>query len=251
MMHSDYDGCKNNYGIDHGDIIEGICVDDPRYDGLTTEANVYQQMQQAMRNRARIADKLLVIMEGNHPLKLWRFFGPSKPGLTETVCKDIGVNYGTWSCVLEYKTLNGKGLHFRHFATHGAGTFRSVADDPKRRYANIKLSLKKKLKGKVGDCLLMSCGHAHTMIYCEPEPELYMQTTGNKLKGKYTGPKKVDGYIHPDYRHYLCCGSFYKIYAYGHSGYAEIAGYDPVQLGFWITKVRDRKIVGIDPVELN
>jgi len=31
----------------------------------------------------------------------------------------------------------------------------------------------------------------------------------------------------------------------GHDGYAERAGYDPVELGFAIVEIRDRKVIAV------
>jgi hypothetical protein len=77
-----------------------------------------------------------------------------------------------------------------------------------------------------------------------------MENDGKNLLSKYTGPRKTGGYIHPDYRHYLCCGSFHRTYGDGYSTYAEHAGYDPVELGFFVVRVRDRKIEGIDKITI-
>ena len=249
MINSEYSGVKTNFGIDHGDIVEAVSVDHPHYDGVSTEGNIYHQMQQAKRNRMSIRKKLITILDGNHPMRFWKFFGPNKPALTEVVCNDLGVKFGGLVCVINYLNKDGSRM-FSHFLAHkgSGGSMNSVADDPKRRSANIKLSLKRKLKGKVGDCLLMTCGHYHKLIYCEPESELYMTNTGSDLKGKYTGPRKSHGYIHPDYRHYLCCGSFHRTYGIDYDTYAEAAGYDPVELGFFVVRIRDRQIAGIDKI---
>lgn len=246
MMHSEYGGVSDNFGVDHGDIIEAIMIDDPRYDGLTTEGNILHQMQRAVEHRKPIKDKLVCILEGNHPLKLWRF-----GKITEEVCRQLGVQYGTWSCKINY-TL-GERLQYKHYAIHGTRkSINSVADDPKRRRANMELSLKRSLAHKAGDAILMSSGHTHKLIYCAPEPQLYLTDDGHQIQQHYSGPKKKIGYIHPDYRHYLNCGSFYRLYADDDniSGYAEIAGYDPVELGFWIVRVRDCEIAGVDKVIL-
>jgi len=154
MMNSPYDGLKANanFGIDHGDVIEAIMIDDPRFDGVTTEANILQQMDQAIEDRKPIRDKLICILEGNHPLKLWKF-----GRITERICNELGVVYGTWSSRITYVDRKGK-LLFKHFATHGHRTINSTADDPKRRKTNMELSLKRLLKYKAGDVLLASTG---------------------------------------------------------------------------------------------
>jgi len=67
MMHSEYDGVSENLGVDHGDIIEAVMIDDNRYDGLTTDGIILQQIQKAIRNRVAIKEKLIAVMDGNHP----------------------------------------------------------------------------------------------------------------------------------------------------------------------------------------
>ena len=39
-----------------------------------------------------------------------------------------------------------------------------------------------------------------------------------------------------------------KLYELGVSGYAERFGYDPIELGFVIVRVRDKQIVDIDKI---
>lgn len=250
MMTSEYDGipASANFGIDHGDIIEAIMVDDPRYDGLTTQGNILRQIQGAIKHRMPIRDKLLCILDGNHPNKLWRF-----GNITEEICRNLGVEYGTWSARITVAYGDNGPVQYKHFCTHGArGVINSVADDPKRRKANMELSLKRSLMHKAGDCLIMSMGHTHKLLCCDPEPQLYLTDNGAELQQRYTGPRKKTGYIHPDYRYYFNTGSFYRLYADSEdgpiSGYAEIAGYDPTELGFWVVKVRDCEIVGREKV---
>jgi len=248
MLGEEYEGVKHNIAVDHGDIIESVSVDHPHYDGITTEGNVYQQMQTAMKDRWPLRKKFAVIMDGNHPMRFWKFFGPGKPALTETVCNDLGVKYGGFVAVLNYVDKKGKRM-FGHYITHPTrGSMSSRVDDPKRRKLNLKLAVKKKLRDQVGDCILMSVGHFHKLVYCEPEQELYMENDGEKLHSRYTAPRKTQGFIHPDHRHYLCTGSFHRTFGDGYDTYAEMAGYNPVELGFYIVRVRDRAIEGIDEI---
>lgn len=114
----------------------------------------------------------------------------------------------------------------------------------------MELILKRHLKHKFGDCLLMSMGHTHKLLICSPNPELYLTDDGSQITQKYTRSDKADGYIHPDHRWYINTGSFLKLYGDGVSGYAERAGYDPVELGFIVVMVRDRKIVDVRKVTL-
>ena len=79
MMLSPYDGCANNYGIDGGDLIEAIMVDDKRFgpDQLK-EPLPLTQRKAAIKKRQTIKHILLTILIGNHERKLWRFGNISK-----------------------------------------------------------------------------------------------------------------------------------------------------------------------------
>lgn len=55
MMHSKYDGCSNNYGIEGGDDIEAITVDDKRFSKeKLTEPLPLVQMDNAVKLRQSI-----------------------------------------------------------------------------------------------------------------------------------------------------------------------------------------------------
>jgi len=234
MINSEYEGVSANFGVDHGDIIEAITMDDPRYDNKTIKGNVMQEIKQAIKNRQKIKDKLVCILEGNHPLKLWRF-----GNITEDICTELEVPYGTWSAKITYESVKKKFI-YKHFACHGHRSINSSADDPKRKLANMELILKRLMKDKFGDTLLNSMGHTHKLLVCDPTSKLYLVDDGTGIKAKYTKAQSRDetGYINPDHRYFVNTGSFYKLYENEVSGYAERFGYDPVELGFAIAIVR-------------
>jgi len=248
MMHSEYGGLPAdcNFGVHHGDIIEAIMVDDPRWtDAETKEGTILGQMHEFIRAIDPIKSKVLTILDGNHTRKLHRF-----GKITKTICEDLGVHYGTWTAKLTYN-YNGD-CQFKHFASHGFGSINSQADDPERRRMGMKLSLKKKLKNKAGDALLNSMGHTHKLIRFEPSKELYLADDGGDIKQHYTGaPHGSSEYIHPDYKFYCNTGSFLKLYGDSFSGYAECAGYDPIELGFIICHIVDGQPVKLDRVVLD
>lgn len=245
MMDSEYEGCKNNYGIDMGDMIEAIMVDDKRFsEDKLTEPLPLEQVNKATVRREPIKDRLLCILEGNHERKLWRF-----GNLTEEVCKRLGVEFGTYTAKITIQGKSGDQM-YKMFVAHGNKSINSAADDPTRRIANMKLSLKRSLKFKAGDCAVMVKGHTHKLIVCEPEPELYLTDDCNNIKQGYTSWGQNEDYIHPDARWYGNSGSFLKLYGKGTSGYAEIAEYDPIPLGWLVLRVRRKKIVSLDPVYL-
>lgn len=246
MMNSPFEDLPSsaNFGIDHGDIIEAITIDDPRYEPLTAGECVLQQADDAVTIRKPIAKKLITILEGNHPLKLWRF-----GNITEMVCRKLGVPYGTWTSKVHFLTPEGK-LMYKCFCTHGRKMISSAADDPKRRLVNMRLILKRHLKFKAGDCILMSKGHTHKLLICNPETELYLTDDGEKIYQSYLHSTRAQRYIHPDHRWYVSTGSFLRLYGENISGYAEQAEYDPIELGFAVVLVRDGEIQDIRKIIL-
>ena len=245
MMLSEYDGCKNNYGMDAGDMIEAIMADDPRFSQeKLTEALPLEQMKMAVKRREPIKHILLDLLEGNHDRKLWRF-----GNLAKDAAEKLGVPYGTYTCKLAINDKWGR-LMFKIYHTHGFKSINSAADDPIRRKSNMELVLKRHLKYKAADCAVMIKGHTHRLLASKPHHELYLYDDSNHIKQGYTGYKQNEEYIHPDARWYGNSGSFLKLFGKGISGYAEIFEYDPTELGFLVLKVRDKKIIDLEPVYL-
>ncbi|KKN22241.1 hypothetical protein LCGC14_0917420 [marine sediment metagenome] len=251
MMHSRYDGCINNYGVDVGDIIEAIMVDDKRFypekpvdKDEAVIPSAIKQIDKAVEIREPIKESLLLMLDGNHPRKLWRF-----GNLTADACKRLGVEYGTYTAKLTITDSSGN-LMYKTYATHGFKNITSTADDPKRRRSNMELILKRHLRFKAGDCAVMVKGHTHKLLVCKPESELFLTDDGHKIKQNYTGWGQNEDYIHPDARWYGNTGSFLKLHGEDMSGYAEIMEYDPIELGFLILKVRKRKIIELEPYYL-
>lgn len=245
LLMSEYDGCSNNYGVDGGDMMEAILVDDKRFSPeKLTEPLPLEQIERAVELRMPIKDRLLYILMGNHERKLWRF-----GDITAKVCKKLGVDYGTYTTKLSVTDKKGN-LLYKVYNTHGFRNVTSTADDPKRRQVNMQLILKRQLKFKAGDCAVMIKHHTHKLLVCNPESELYLTDDGKKIKQAYTGYGQAESYIHPDARWYGNAGSFLKLHGNNMSGYAEIMEYDPVELGFLILKVRNKKIVSLSPYRL-
>jgi len=245
MMESPYDGIppRRNYGWHHGDFMEAVMIDDPRYDMDTVKTPIpMEQLDAAERNMKPIKGRLVGMSEGNHPLKLWKF-----GRLTEILCDRLGIVYGTWATKIIWKD-NKDRLMFKSFHTHGRKAINSAADDQERRESNMRLILKRHLKEKMGDAVLMVKGHSHRLLITEPMRKLYIGDKDGKLKERYTSSNHTDPYIHPDHRWYVNSGSFLNLYGEDVSGYAEIAEYDPMEHGFAVAKIRERQIVGIDKV---
>ena len=237
MMHSKYDGCKNNYGVDGGDMIEAICADDKRFSPeKLSEPLPLAQMKAAVRRREPIKKQLLAILQGNHERKLWRF-----GDIAEEIANKLSVPYGTYTTKISIKDKHDN-LMFKVYETHGFKTINSTADDPIRHESNMKLILKRHLKDKAGDCAVMIKHHTHKLIVCKPKSKLYLTDDGDTIRQNYTHWGQNEPYIHPDYRWYGNAGSFLKMYGDGFSSYSEVGEYNPVEMGFLITVVRDRKI---------
>ena len=244
-INSPYEECSNNSWVDMGDQIEAIMVDDKRSDeDKLKEALPLAQRKMAIKNREPIKSKGLAVLDGNHTRKLWRF-----GNLAKEIADELEVEYGTWTCKLSIRDKNDN-LMYKIFATHGRKTIGSTADDSIRRIANQELQLKRHLKFKAGDCAVMVKGHTHKLIVSPPRFELFLTDDGKKIKQNYTSWGQNEEYIHPDARWYGNTGSFLTLYGQDTSGYAEIAEYDPVELGFLVLVVRDRKIVSLNPYYL-
>ena len=257
MVHSEYEGCKNNFCWDFGDSVEAIQVDDPRFSFATVNPKYsvpMLQMFQAVKHRKPIAHIILGMNESNHPLKLWRF-----GNITQTICDKLNEKHGghipyiPWAGKLVARDSHG-GIMYRMFNTHGRLAINSRVPDPKRRKTNNQLKLKNQLAPMMGDCILMAKAHIHKIINCHPDRELYITDDGDKTKQGYTQGDEVDqtaSFIHPDNRYYVAVGSFLKLYGENVAGYAERFEMQPIELGFQIARIRNKKLQGVDPIYLD
>lgn len=240
MIHSPYDDCKSNFVVHHGDAIEGILIDDPRF-GIeeTVDSRVFSQMSMFKRAITPIAKQVICLLTGNHEFKLQRF-----GDVSAKMCEESGLRYGTFSSVISYRH-DGRTL-FKHYATHGRRGLGSVADDEIRRKANMQLQLKRSLARKHGTCALMSRGHAHKVLVAPPQKELFLSDDGSKLHQNYTTPPDMhNGFVPPNLRWYANCGSYLKTFGMGFSSYSERGDYDPTELGFCVAIVRGGRIVNV------
>lgn len=235
---------KNSWAIIGGDLAEAIMIDDKRYhrEAIDRRAEVpLLQYQNCVELLRPIQKKIIAIMVGNHDWKLLSRMGNM---VRDFVCKELDVPYGTYSCKTAL-THKGKSL-YKIFYTHGSGLIHTTADDPTRRLSNMLLSLKRKLQHKAADCLVMAMGHCHKLLVLEPIPVLYLIDEGGEIKQFYTGSGQKDKYIHPDHRFYCATGSFLKLYEKGVSGYGELLGFDPHELGYCVVKAEDGIVKGVE-----
>jgi hypothetical protein len=243
---SEYDGCKNNVAIGVGDYIEAIDHTDHRFDVDSIDLNKIrpqQQIEHFIRLFEPVKDKIVCLLIGNHEWKLLKYYD-----YAQSAAHKLGVPYGTYSAVITFKRKKKDKHLLKVYVTHGSGSINSIADDPERVEANLNLSLKRKLKHKAGDTAIMGMGHTHKLLVARPKTKLYLTSNERELEQHYTKSEQTAQYIHPDHRWYINTGSFVRSQMRGISGYAERAMYDPLELGYCVAKIRDRKIIGVDKV---
>lgn len=232
---------KKGYLIILGDLCEAICVDDKRFDPDTNDPAMtvpVRQYERVIEMLKPVAKKVLYINDGNHDYRLANCIN----FIRDLVCKQLDIPYGTYSSKLTVCDNNGN-PQFKVFTTHGYGSVGSAADDPIRRKANMRLSLKRKLQHKAADVSLMAMGHSHKLLISPPTHALYLYDDGSKVKQGYLKPvQEVGEFIHPDHRWFVNTGSFLKNFSLGSSSYSERFGYDPVELGYAIAEVRGYKV---------
>jgi len=232
---------KGRYAAFMGDAIEAIMIDDKRYDPLTFATPPLQQMSEFVADMWPIRKKLLVMLQGNHERKLSKF-----GDLSEEMAKRLGVDYGTYSSIISIRDKQGE--MYKIFLSHGFGSINSNLDDPADRLHTMKRALRRKLMRKSGDCLISAIGHTHKLIIVKPTDELYLTSSDKSIKQHYVRPSPKQNWIPPQQRWYVNTGSFLKLYGDNVSGYAEVAGYNPMEMGFAVIKVRDREVIDIEKV---
>lgn len=242
---------KNRYVVKMGDLIEAITCDDKRYNPKTNSKGILNQLSDCLNMMVPIRNRILTILDGNHENTLSSRLGDN---VAENWCYELNklgksqVHHGTYTCIVQVNDLKGN-LMYKLYATHGRKTIGTSADDPQRQLSNLRLILKRHLRDKMSDCIVMAKGHAHKLIITEP---LMTRLTTSDSKGNinvnYMESTFNSDYIHQDHRWYVCTGSFSKMYGDGISGYAEIAEYDPVDLGYAVIKVEDRNVVSVRKV---
>jgi len=245
-LNSPYEGVKHNIAIGMGDYIEAIDHSDKRFDVHSVDLGKIrpdQQMDHFISKIRSSKKKIVTALFGNHEGKLLKYYD-----YVRSACHQLNIPYGTYSAVVTFRRKNQDNHLFKVFATHGNGSISSVADDPLRITANLKLSLKRKFKNKFADCVIQAMGHTHKLLIARPKRLLYLTSDGNKIQQHYTDSLQDAEYIHADHRYFLNTGSFVRLYREGVSGYAERAMFDPMEIGFVVVRIRDCKVVGADKI---
>ena len=229
---------KHTYAIIGGDVVEAILVTDKRWNPDTDRKLLPLQQYGEVKDFVKeVKNKILGMLLGNHDWKLAGLYGNY---IKDIICFELGIPYGTYTAKFHVGSYN-------LFYTHGARSISSVADDVIRREANMQLQLKRRLSAKAGDCEVMAMGHTHRLIVVPPMSSLYLTDDGKKIKAAYTtsGSSETDVWIHPDHRWYVNTGCLMRLYREGVSGYAEMFGYDPFEIGYAVIECRGGKIKNI------
>ena len=233
----------NRFFVHMGDEIEATMTDHKYYQHDPDAEDIPLRQMEAVKGiYAPVSSRCLAWIYGNHPDRLRRF-----GNLTEKLCKELGMPYGSKMCKLKLDTRAGAQI-VKMFLWHGPRRcgLNSQAKDLVQREANQKASLKRLLERKASDCLIMGIGHVHKLIVLEPTQELLLYDDGRALRQTYL--KAGDGaarYIEPNRRFYFAAGSFLRSYMVGKDTYAEDYGYDPVELGYLLVRIRKSKVVEI------
>lgn len=253
-INSSIDGLpvKNNRYWDCGDPIEAIDPLDKRWVRDTMQLTVLEQMDGAVEARRHIAWAMIGMNESNHPWKYIRTIGCVTKHILQAIEKKYStpVYYGTWASRVAFVSRRNE-LVFKMLARHGRKSISSTSPDPIRRKAYKEFRLKKILEqNRADDCVLQVRGHTHEQIMVEPMSDMYITDDGRELVKAYKPIEMNAEYIDPSLRWYVSPGSFLKTQALHISGYGEIGEYEPLENGYALCKVRNRRINSVEFVEV-
>lgn len=264
---------KNHYGILVGDIFETIDINDKRYrieDHQSNKQRFQAQVSYIANKFDPVADKVLVWMRGNHEDKII-----NSNDLVLNLCEKFNDRGKKYKCVFDKDGVlldcNRYGHYvcklnmgkFKIFLWHGHGrASKSMAGDEMQQATNNLIRIKRRLRNKAADCLLMCTGHEHWLGVHKPIRRLEIVDDGKKLKAIYTRPAKIaiDGgnTVNPndlyryekDMRYYAICGSFKRLYGDGYSTWEEKIGADPTEMGFVRVVIKSGEIQDVEEVSI-
>lgn len=245
---------KNYFLVNKGDSIDAILPNDKRYASCSMDVaerllTPQQQADAVVQDFMPIRDKIVAWGFGNHEYKLINTLDYGR-----YIAAQLQVPYGAYA--FKFTAVDKKdNLMHKMFFTHGYGNINSAAKDDIQRLANRKASLKHKMcKSGFGDCIYMSCGHTHQLLVVDPtvQDKLFLTDDGDQIKQHYhVLSDQAASYIPPDSRWYGCSGSFLKLYSdpgtYAIT-YAEVAGYEPSEIGWLEVHVQDGQVVAVEKV---
>lgn len=249
MVQSEYRGCKTNIVCWMGDTIDAITVDDKRFafDSTLTKLSFLQaQIDHAKNRLGCIKGQLKVLLKGNHEHKWQNTYGDIGAELAEY----LGAEYGHYACIPHFVRRKDDTLLFRFFLHHGFGVLNSNAKDSVQALANMRASLKNKLQNLFAGAVVMAMGHTHKLLVVQPDDGLQITTNNGEIQQVYPqtdmfAQSQAAPLIPHDCRWYVNTGSFLRLYTDRATGYAEMRGMRPVELGFCVAAVRDCKVTKI------
>ena len=263
---------KHAYVSLGGDLIEGIAPDDKRFNIFATEpraVTINKQIRSEVDENMSIADRIKIILFGNHELTIMRRSGGINPAVE--IARGLGVTYP--------KTI-GKGARdddepemgdsfqvkvnlptVRFLERHGMRNFHSRAVDEQMAQTHEARWVKTQLRRLASDCEVNVMHHIHSLRVYPPTAPLRMVSDFDNGHGSVRGiypiptriplnPKKPGGAfrIHHDEAWYGSAGAWLGTYEEGVSTYAEVGGYDHTELGALRMVVKNDKLLGIEKV---
>lgn len=245
-------GGKNRRAFLMGDTLDGIPANDKRYDPTLVDPDMTTVMEQSevvSDELAPYADRILGLVNSNHSLASGvRAVGDLDKDLVARVRAKSGVEIPrlTYEAII---VLDEAAEH-KWFLSHGFGSINSGEPDEAFRRAQMERQLRKALirkpaGGRIVRYDLKAMGHTHKLLVRRPQmiqgPEIDVERGAN---GEYRLQAK---YAHDDPTWYVNTGSFLRLWLDGVSGYANIAGYDPVDLGHVVVTVVDNEVRDVQP----
>lgn len=199
---------KSRYLVLGGDLIETISPHDIRYNIIAHKDRISKQKETIINLFNPVADKILWILCGNHEYKMLNIMD---------ICSDIAnawdTQYGGFMCRAFMPS-------FKIFDWHSTIHVNPKAGDHRQIQTNREISIKRALRTKAGDCLVMALHHIHQLIIHTPDySRVEIMDDGKKLLQYYTKEKvslKINEnieFIPEDYRWYLACGSAKRLFA--------------------------------------
>jgi len=249
MFFSEYENLPSdkNHLLHMGDPGEFITYKDTRYEPKIHKQTVVKQFDGIIDRYKPFEPRMLGMLDSNHPIVL-----DPIGNVTEYLCQKLNIEYLTYSTKFTFLSKQKEEFMFKLFATHGKKSITSTAEPQERIEANLKIAVKRQLKRKYSDCAVMLKAHAHKLIVAPPTPKLCLADNMKRIIEFYPNPIDYHQmpYIPEELRWYACTGSFLRTYLLDHNTYSEKAEYDPVDLGFVVVMVRDRKIKEVRGIQL-
>ncbi len=197
---------KNRYLVLGGDLIETIAPHDKRYNIIAHRQRIDMQMKNIIDLFNPVADKILWVLCGNHEYKMLNIMD-----ISAEIAKAWDTSYGGFMCRAFMPT-------FKIFDWHSTIRVNPKAGDHRQIKTNREITIKRALRNKAGDCLVMALHHVHQLIVHPPDyHKIEIMDDGKRLSEFYARDISFNMcgnvFIPEDYRWYLACGSAKKLFA--------------------------------------